>query len=515
VYVRVRLAGTPLERDEGEYAYAGQLILDGVPPYDLVYNMKFPGTYYAYALVMALFGQTEWAIRIGLLCLHLATAGVLFLLVRRLAGGLIAAITVCTFMLLALDRWTMGVFGHATHFVLLPAVASLLALDTGIRTGQAWQVVAAGLLAALAVSMKQHALFFALLTVALAVWPASPAVAPMSSRARRVMLVTAGLAAFAMLLAGGLAASGVLTRFWFWTVQDAAADVSEVPADKAVAELGFAVRYITQATAPIWYAAAAGAVLLFAVRWPVAIRRTIVAWFAAALLSILPGFYFRQHYFIMLLPVLALFVAIAHVSLDRILARFAGPAAARAMTLLAFIALGGTYVVTEATYLFRMGGGELSRSLYGTNPFVESPEIGRYLKARTSKEDRILVLGSEPQILFYADRRSATGYIYMYGLMEAQPYASRMQDEMMREVEAARPAYLVFAAVPTSWMAQPHSDKRVLSWANEYTARCYERVGIADVHPDAHPTLHWDTDASTYRATSSSQVLTFRRKTGC
>ena len=31
--VRVRLREMPLERDEGEYAYSGQLILQGIPPY--------------------------------------------------------------------------------------------------------------------------------------------------------------------------------------------------------------------------------------------------------------------------------------------------------------------------------------------------------------------------------------------------------------------------------------------------------------------------------------------------
>ena len=43
--VRLRIASVALERVEGEYAYAGQLILQGVPPYRLVYNMKFPGVY--------------------------------------------------------------------------------------------------------------------------------------------------------------------------------------------------------------------------------------------------------------------------------------------------------------------------------------------------------------------------------------------------------------------------------------------------------------------------------------
>ncbi len=40
IAIRIRLLGIPLERDEGEYAYAGQLMLQGIPPYKLAYNMK-------------------------------------------------------------------------------------------------------------------------------------------------------------------------------------------------------------------------------------------------------------------------------------------------------------------------------------------------------------------------------------------------------------------------------------------------------------------------------------------
>ena len=64
--IRVRLLEMPLERDEGEYAYAGQLILQGIPPYELVYNMKLPGTYFAYAIGMAIFGQTISGIHLDL-----------------------------------------------------------------------------------------------------------------------------------------------------------------------------------------------------------------------------------------------------------------------------------------------------------------------------------------------------------------------------------------------------------------------------------------------------------------
>src|SRR6187551_2013958 len=53
-FLRIRLADFPLERDEGEYALMGQMILQGIPPYEMAYNMKLPGVYYMYALLMSI-----------------------------------------------------------------------------------------------------------------------------------------------------------------------------------------------------------------------------------------------------------------------------------------------------------------------------------------------------------------------------------------------------------------------------------------------------------------------------
>jgi len=89
--IRIRLLAIPVERDEGEYAYAGQLMLQGIPPYRLAYNMKFPGVYAAYALIMSIFGQTSVGIHLGLLVVNLASIVIVFLIARRLMG-LIAGI---------------------------------------------------------------------------------------------------------------------------------------------------------------------------------------------------------------------------------------------------------------------------------------------------------------------------------------------------------------------------------------------------------------------------------------
>src|SRR5262249_54424035 len=97
--IRFRLRDMPLERDEGEYAYAGQLILHGVPPYQLAYNMKLPGTYAAYALLMAVFGQTPSGIHIGVILVNSACVLLVFAIARRLFEPLAASVAGATFAL--------------------------------------------------------------------------------------------------------------------------------------------------------------------------------------------------------------------------------------------------------------------------------------------------------------------------------------------------------------------------------------------------------------------------------
>ena len=90
---------------------------------------------------------------------------------------------------------------------------------------------------------------------------------------------------------------------------------------------------------------------------------------------------------------------------------------------------------------FEVSPVQVSRMVYGDSPFPESFRIADYLREHTSPDDKIAVLGSEPEIYFYSRRHSATGYIYTYPLMEPQKYARRMQEEMIREIEQRNPKY--------------------------------------------------------------------------
>ena len=485
--VRWRLAGIPLERDEGEYAYVGQLILRGLPPYAFAYNMKF-----------------------GLLVLNAATTFVVFLLGRTLLGGLAGAVGATTFALLSLDRWIMGVFAHATHFVLLPTLAGFLVLVRAIETRRARRLVIAGGLLGLAVLMKQAAIFFIPLAFGLLRWHERDQL-----RGRwRPVLVRSGLLATGMviplaIIVTAFVAQGVFGTFWFWTFQYATEYVVQVPLAEVGGRLADAWQDITQATRPIWVAGVVGLLGLWLGRWPSAVRMFLTGLLVASCLAVCAGFHFRQHYFILLLPVVALLVGVGVASIERVLRRVASSGTARALALLGFVGLVGSYAVQEQGYLLSMTAQDLIRSRYGTNPFLEAVDIARYLREHTTTDDRIAVLGSEPEIFFYANRRSASGHIYTYALMEPQRYAARMQDEMIREVEAVHPKYFVAVMVLTSWVPRPESDRRILTWIDEYTARCDDLVGVADSMTGA---MAWDREAEGYSPRANHAVYTFRRK---
>jgi 4-amino-4-deoxy-L-arabinose transferase-like glycosyltransferase len=289
--VRLRVADVPLERDEGEYAYAGQLILQGIPPYELAYNMKFPGTYYAFSLIEAVLGQTARGIRVGLLFVNAATTLLVFLLGRRLLGTFGGTISAIAFAILSVDRWTMGVFAHATHFVILPALAGLLLLLRALDSKSVAGFTGAGVLLGVAVLMKQQAVFFMPLAIGLVLWNQNR---PRNPRDMVIHSVLVGLGAaipFAVICAV-FVAQGVFDKFWFWTFQYAREYVSEIPISAALGSFMAGWERVTRATLLLWLLATAGLVLLWLVRWTAEVRVFLTGLVLASLLALSPGFYF-------------------------------------------------------------------------------------------------------------------------------------------------------------------------------------------------------------------------------
>jgi len=167
---------------------------------------------------------------------------------------------------------------------------------------------------------------------------------------------------------------------------------------------------------------------------------------------------------------------------------------------------------TSRDIFFNLGPEAISRALYQSNPFPEAMIVGRYLEAHCPPAGRVAVLGSEPELFFYSHRRSATGYVYVYPLMEPQPFAHVMQEQMVRQIAAANPDYVVFVGVPTSWLAGPESDPTVLEWFSRYRAERLQLAGLVETMPDYHIECTLDIPASGLTPRTDRFLEIYKRK---
>jgi hypothetical protein len=510
--VRIRLADLPLERDEGEFAYVAQLMLQGVPPYADAYAMKLPGTYGSYALVLALFGQTPAAVHWGLLVVNALTIVLVYFLGKRLFGRLAGVVASASYGLLALCPAVQGLAAHSAHFVLVFALGGLLTLPIGIERGKTRSYFWGGVLTGLAFVMKQQGAVFVVFAALCALWNGFR---KRAVRKREMLTGVSALASGALLpfLLTGLAMywSGVFERFWFWTFSYAReyatpaglSDGIDMFLKRAPRAIGSAV--------PIWLLAAVGLVSL---RW---VRAKQGAVFAAGLLAfsfigVCPGFLFRGHYFILMLPAVAVLAGLAVSSTRRYMMRRLRWAAWAPLPILAFLGCCCYVVVQEKPIFFDLDPRMVSRITYGANPFPEALTIARYINEHSDPAAKIAVLGSEPEIFFYARRRAATGYLYTYPLMEKQRYARRMQEEMIAEIESARPEYVVSVAVPASWTEGPSTQRRILDWAEQYVGPRYDLEGVIDILSMDRTEYRWGDDARRYTPQSQYRLQVFRRK---
>ncbi|MGA2679166.1 MAG: glycosyltransferase family 39 protein [Sedimentisphaerales bacterium] len=511
--IRSRLLSVPFERDEGEYAYIAQQMLKGVPPYISAYSMKLPGIYVVYALIMTLFGQTHTGIHLGLLIFNAATIFAVFLLAKKLFGSIAAVAAGGVYAVLSITSGVTGLWANAEHFVILPALVGLLLIcNSNGKTGYV-RLLIAGLLFGLAFIIKQHGIMFAIFGTLYLLYSG------LRQRPIQWLKVIISQIIFnAMVFLPFVIVClfywfyGTFDKFWFWTFTYAREYAAVVSLDDAWRLFAHQAKMMFYEGFPIWFLSIFGFFAVVVTKRYRQLAALTAGFFIFSFLAVCPGLYFRNHYFIFLLPAAAILAGISIAVIDGLYAGTMPMPLRLAITgTIGLIVIGYT-LYNQRECLFELSPEDVCRKVYSVNPFPESLQIAKFIRDNSRPDAPIAVIGSEPQICFYSGRRSATKYIYTYPLMEPQPHARQMQEEMIVQVETANPQFVVFVNVSMSWLARPDSVKKIFEWFDSYLFVRYEVVGIADILVNGPTIWRWNNQATNYKPVSRASVIVLKRK---
>ncbi|HZN51291.1 MAG TPA: glycosyltransferase family 39 protein, partial [Methylomirabilota bacterium] len=327
--MRVRLLDIPLDRDEGEYAYFGQLLLEGVPPYAAAYNLKAPGIYVAYSLILALLGQTTTGIHVGLIVVTSLATVLMFVLARSLAGATAGLVASALYATQALNPKILGFAAYAEHFVLLFVIAGSIVLRPLAQSRPPLRLVAGGILFGLSFLMKQSAAAF-VLGAALYLFLSSAdelaasdgaaagdgRLAPWRERLRSVALFLGGAVAPFVLVCLWLLLAGTLGTFLFWAFVYGSTYSASLSA--SFGNLGGRFVAVAPSSSVTLTLVVIGIVALLRDR--LRARKSFVLLLAAAsCVGFAAGLHFRPQYCLLLIAPLAIMAAVGVDALGRLI----------------------------------------------------------------------------------------------------------------------------------------------------------------------------------------------------
>ncbi len=440
--IRLPYLNVPLNRDEGIYAYGGKLILEGKLPCIDIPDYNPPLVFLSNAVMMLFIEPTPIAIHLYFYAFNflsmLFVAYFSFLYFNSRRAALWAALG---FGIFSGSPSVLGFAATAEHAALLPLTAGLLAAGLGVLKKNHWAIFLSGNLAAAACWIKQQAGFSALAILLFVAFE-------LLHRWRRGDLSARGLAAgIAAWILGSFFLTGIIGGYYwlhggfgeliYWTFVQGFHYTNNAFGVEVVNIL-FAQGQEMLKCNWVMISAALGSAVLGCIQRD---RRSLTAFMLAALFG--AGAFFGRaypHYHILIAPGLAVAAA---AFLHKVL---------RKKALLTAAALGGVAIGLYFDHWENIARApqEISNRYFPGNPFPITNMVARLIAQRTKETDKILVIGSEPQIFLRSGRHTATDFLTITTLTERFPRHREFQERYWKNVQENDPAYIVFVNLALS-----------------------------------------------------------------
>jgi hypothetical protein len=452
----------PLATDTGQYLYIGGLILDGGTPYTDAVNNKGPLNYVLFAAIRLGAGTSMTAVRLALLAFAVLAALALGAYVAQHVDRATGALAAIAFALFAGLPALQGDDPNTEQFGIAFVLGSWwLASIAGRRRGgrrDALAPLAAGASAAAAVAINPT-FVLGLPIVAFELWrtegaPPGGAAAALAegarSRVRRLALAVAGGLAVVAPLAVWLLARGAWDDMWHHVVEyafdraDGSVTDGGVPSSGAAGAEDSGRGTFAVPGRGFWLLGIAG---LLAACTDARLRRValpLLAWVVLCWARVKAATYEFPHHYYPAVPALAAGPALGAARLWPLVARPAARYAIAAAVLL--VPLWQWVAVPERESL-----GVPARERWGEEfqSFALAYPIAAFVRENTKPDDRILVVATDPEVYWLADRRASTPYFDVFPLL----HENRLVGARANDVVTDPPAAIV--AMPGAEDADP------------------------------------------------------------
>jgi hypothetical protein len=514
--LRINFLDIPLERDEGDYALAGKLILEGAKPYVDVFEQKPPGLFYSYALVASLFGTTVAGFKMGFMVVNMLTVALIALGIRLLINPLAGIVGAATFAILSLNPYASGYAIQAEHLLIFFVSIAFFSLCYYYKKGYFYLLILAGASVAWSATIKQNGIFFILaLTIGVLAIHLAKGRVNLRKLVKEYLYFGGGGIGMAVFVLTLMALQGVWKEFLFWSITfPNDFYMFSIPFERGMSFLSNMHGKISGFSPWFWYAIYASTLLLFLSRLKLSIKVWILVFMALSFFSIWPGYRFYGHYWIQLFFGASLGMAALSYALQTIIALKAPKSVGFAIPLIIFILIASLQFSKNKNYYLTPSPEGLMNGIYGDNPFMESRKIAEFINSKNPdrENDKLLVLGSEPQILLETGLKSPTPHTFLMFVTSVLPVAAVWREEYLEMLRKNEAKYAVFVGHPISWLANTDESRKFVGEIYTHLSNYYKVIGIADMISVEQTIYKWDEEAVNYRPQSEKVVFVFERK---
>ncbi|MGE0567588.1 MAG: ArnT family glycosyltransferase [Bacteroidia bacterium] len=512
--IRAKFISIPFERDEGAYAYYGQMILEGKIPYKDFYEQKLPGIFYFFAFIVSVFGSSVEELHTGFIYINLISIILIYFAAKNLFSGYAGVISAITFAIVSLSPFLSGFTIQSEHGVALFSSLGIYLYSVFDRSNRKLVLLLFGLAMGMAFMTKTSGIFVAFSGGLITLIDAYYKKIGWKNILINCLIYTSGIVLIGFVFMLLIYSKGSFDDMVFWVYELPKYYVNKIPFEQGKEYFKGSYQMITNNYKFFWYHAFIAVPFFIFSNLEWRYKLTGLIFFAFCFVTIVPGYYFYGHYWIQVIPGLAILSGLSYSLITKTILNKT-KIKANHLTIVYLIAFSFyvfNHLSSQKSYYFHPNYDRILKTVYGNNPFPESMEIAKFLNTKMKPGDQVGIIGSEPQIYIYTKSKSPTRHIFFSTIVANLPQHKEWQKEFVADMEKNKPKYFIFFNVPISLLVQPNTDQYVFNWSNKYLNDNYKVIGMADLPDNAAPNYVWGDAVNTYKMTGPNYAVVFERK---